>query len=155
MTKVEFWAAAGVVVAALVGGGFLGYNLGQDSAEATLAANEEKIRNLEKINNGINVTVLLDTLAERSSDLGDKLLLTKEVSDLREKTTALEAQNKEKNQQLTTEKSISEKLRMEVTSLESLINNNFSTLSEIDVYKNKSSWLIPGQIAIGVSTFFT
>ncbi len=50
MTKVEFWAAAGVVVAALVGGGFLGYNLGQDSAEATLAANEEKIRNLEKIN---------------------------------------------------------------------------------------------------------
>lgn len=160
MTKGEFWtaagvvvAAAGVVVAALVGGGFIGYDLGQDSAEAKLAANEEKIRNLEKINNGINVSVLLDTLAERSSDLGDKLLLTKEVDEFREKTNALEEQIKDKNKQLTTEKSISEKLRKEITSLESLINKNFSTLSEIDVYRNKSSWLIPGQVAIGVSSF--
>lgn len=152
MTRTEFWTAAGVVVAAVVGGFAAGYYFGQDTAEAKIEDLTQRIGNLKKVTD-MDVPLLLDTLDQRSADLGEKIRLSEQIRSLNEKISTLNtdlATEVEKNRE--NRKKI-KNMEAEVKRLTSLVSKDFSEVSEIVVYKYQSTWIVPGIIAISISQF--
>ena len=153
MTRTEYWTAAGVIVAALIGGLSAGYYYGQDVAGGEIEDLEREIDNLKKVNS-IDTPVLLDTLNRRSVEIGEKIRLSEQINSLKNKISALETtiSNKtEENDKLTRDKL---EIKRQLTQLTSLIRKDFSEISEIFVPRNETKWIIPGTVAINVSHVF-
>ena len=151
LSQTELWTAAGVLIAAL-GAGYL---IGKDANQATVDKLTSEVQNLEKLNQNIGVSKFLDIAAQTSAELGEKLLQRKKIEELNQKNNdmkteieAISVKIKEKDADLVN-------LRSEISKLKSIVQKDFSELSEINVKSNNMAWISPQKVGLAVGVAFT
>jgi hypothetical protein len=150
LTTTELWTAAGVVVAALVGGSGLGYYFGRDSASAEL----ESLRNTlatEKLTSEIDTQNFLSRLQQLATEMGQKEEMAKANEVLAGKVRQKEAKLKTTEDQIVRYKAKVNLLQSKIQELTEIVEAEYTNIDTVIVKENATEWVIPNKVAVNLS----
>lgn len=150
LTRTELWTAAGVVVAALVGGGSFGYYFGRDSASAELEGLKNALA-VEKQKSGIDTQRFLARVKEIDASISEKEELEKREYELIQMLEIAKQEKDQTGQQLAKSLSRVKQLETQVAKLDSIIKKDYSAIGNITVRQGESTWVIPNEVAVSMS----
>jgi hypothetical protein len=154
ITQTELWTALGVLVAAAAASAGGGYYHGKDSAQAKIDSLSQNIDELKRLSK-IDIPLLLETLEHKSTALGEKIRLDQQVKALNAKIVSLESELSRSKEEAKSKDEMISAMKSDISRLQSLTQKDFSQISEIRVSRNNAYWIVPGQVAINVSSFST
>ena len=147
--RTEYWTAAGVVVAALVGGSAFGYYFGKDSASSKVESLEQLI-SMNKSTSQMDAPAFLERVKVLETSMGQKEKLLKENADLssslKQKSNEIEAHVLD----LENGKERISSLEDEVKKLNALIKKDYSVLNDFIVKQGEATWAIPNEVAVSM-----
>ena len=150
LDRTELWTAAGVIVAALVGGSAFGYYFGKDSAEFEINALEKNL-SVHEAASSIDALSFLARIQEIDTSMGKKEALSQKNNELEQTIKNLNSQNKNLSGQLNSSKGTVSKLKNDLEKLNALIRKDYSALEQFVVKENEATWVIPNEVAVSMS----
>ena len=150
LTRTELWTAAGVVVAAIVGGGVLGYYFGHDSALSEREGLKKELA-VEKQISGIDTQRFLAMIKDIDASIAEKEELEKQKDELAKRLDVAQKEKEYTEQQLTISSGRVTELEVQVERLNSIIKKDYSAIGSVIVKKGRSTWVIPNEVAVSMS----